>query len=512
MSESLTKLTQHLAIIHIGASAISMIIMEKEGEASRQVEFLEQPVPLGRDIFSEGIITRATTERCVEILHSYLQVLQEYGLSAADLQRLVVTNIVAEAANRDLLLNRISVSTHLKFELLDDGEMTCLIYLKTRRRLLDTPSLSEKTTLVLHVGPGNTRVILFKKGRIVRYTSYRLGAHRTREAVDPSRLAGPGFIRLIHDHISGQISQMRFDFGDEHIENIVAIGYEIQLLVPFINLAGTSKSPLNKLRQFVGEASLLSDDELVNRYQLDFHTAEALIPALVINLSIAEHFKLNSIQIPDSDYERGLLMDLAASGTLTIKIQDQVLRHAKVLGRRYQTDPKHARHVAFLCERLFEIFADFHKLTEHDALLLQVAAYLHEIGGFISPRNHHKHSEYLILNSEIFGLRHQDVDLVAQVARYHRQSPPKPTHLRYQELRPEDQIRVSKMAALLRVADALERTHNQRIKNIHGTRRGNRFFLTLEGVQDAAVERLALTFKGQLFHDIFGLEIILQEA
>ncbi|MGE9268331.1 MAG: hypothetical protein ACQKBY_09560, partial [Verrucomicrobiales bacterium] len=388
----------HQAIIHIGASAISMLVMEIEGDEKKIVEFLEQPVPIGRDIFSKGQLTRSTIERCVEVIHGYLIALRDYGLGPADLQRLALSNIIAEARNHDALLNRISVSTGLHSELLDDGEMTCLIYLKTRRRLQDTPSLSKKTTLVLHVGPGNTRVILFKKGRIVRYTSYRLGAHRTNEAIDPSRLAGPGQLRLIRDHISGQIGQMIFDFADDQIENIVAIGYEIQHLARHLTLAGQSKSPLPQLRQFIDNASLLSDEELVSRYQLDYHTAEALLPALEINHTIAQQFNLPSIEIPDSDYERGLLMDLAASDTLTTQIGDQVLRHAKVLGRRYQVNPRHARHVAFLCQRLFDELADLHQLSEHDALLLQTAAYLHEVGGFISPRNHHKHSEYLILN------------------------------------------------------------------------------------------------------------------
>jgi len=362
----------------------------------------------------------------------------------------VVTNIVAESQNKEVLFNRIAVSCGLSFEELDDGEMTRLIYLKTQRRLKETPSMKKRTTLVAHVGPGNTRILLFKKGRIVRYTSYRLGSHRTREAIDPSRLAGQGFLRLIRDHTSGQISQIHFDYQDDEIEDLIIIGYEVQLLTPFLMSKKKKACSLKKLRTLIEKAAQLSDEQFVKKYNIDFHTAEALLPALEINLAIAEAFNLEQLTVPDSDYDRGLLLDLRGSSSLTKDFQSQVILSTKTIAKRYKIDPKHSMHVAFLCARFFEELKSLHNLTGHDALLLHVSAILHEIGGFVSPRNHHKHSEYLILSSEIFGLNSTDISIISQVARYHRQSPPKPSHSRYRNLPAKDRIRVSKMAAILR--------------------------------------------------------------
>lgn len=478
------------------------------------IEYMEQPFPLARDIFRKGLISRSTAERAVTILSGFLETLREFGLSARQVERAIATNILSEASNSEVFLNRLSIACGLTVETLDDGEMTRLIYLKTRRRLLDTPSMKTRTTLVVHVGPGNTRALLFKKGRIVRYTSYRLGTHRTGEAVEASHANGPALLRLIHEHISGQVSQMCFDFQEETIEDMVVIGYEIQLLNPFLTRSGTrsgTRSALNNLRILSREAASLTSEERVRAYQLDYHTVEAILPALEINLSIADAFKQPNLRIPGSDYERGLLLDLPLTPSLTTDFQAEVVRSAQIIARQYKTNANHFTHVAFLAGRLFEETQELHQLTSHDALLLKVAAILHEIGGFVSPKAHHKHSQYLILNSEIFGLGHLDVEIVALVARYHRNSGPKPTHPTYRTLSTPDRIRVAKLAAILRVADALERTHSQRVRDISVAIRRSKLAITLHGPSDAAVERLAMQSKGRVFQDVFGLEISLSE-
>ncbi len=256
----------------------------------------------------------------------------------------------------------------------------------------------------------------------------------------------------------------------------------------------------------------MSELDLVTGFQIDYQTAEALLPALETNLAIAETFGLKELHIPSSDFEQGLLQDLLISGNLVGSLDDEVLRSARILASRYQSDPRHGEHVARIGAHLFRELQDLHGMDKHDAMLLEVAAILHEIGTFVSPRAHHKHSEYLILNSEIFGLDRRDVTIVALVARYHRHSGPRTEHPNYRDLRTRDRIRVAKLAAILRVADALERTHDQRVHEIRVHREDQRLRLTLPGVTDAAVERLAMHSKGDLFEQVFGLEVVIDEA
>jgi exopolyphosphatase/guanosine-5'-triphosphate,3'-diphosphate pyrophosphatase len=497
--------------LHIGASSVSMMVAERAADGTlTPVDFLEQPAPVARDIFRLGSVSLSTTERVVSIIKGYQKSLAELGIDPHGITRAAATNILSEARNHETVMNRIRVACGLRVATIDDGEMTRLIYLKTRRRLQHLPAMRKDTTLVVHVGPGNTRALLFQHGRITRYTSYRMGTHRTREAVEGSHTEGSALLRVIREHAFGNLAQMRFDYSDVAIDGLVLIGYEVQsVAAPLTRSSGACT--VKMLRQFTAEAAHMSDVELVKRFHLDYQTAEALLPALEINLAVAETLKLDDVHIPGSDYEQGLLHDLLVSRELTGAFAEDVLRSARILAERYQSDPGHGEHVCNLCTRFFDELADLHQLTPHDALLLKVAAILHEVGTYVSPRAHHKHSEYLILNSEVFGLDRMDVTIVAQVARYHRHAVPSLDHPGYAALSTDDRIRVSQLAALLRVADALERTHAQRVSQIEIRRESGKLRLRLPGLSDAAVERLAMASKADLFEQVFGLGVVIDE-
>ncbi len=500
-----------MTALHIGASSVSMMVADRSPDGTlTPIEFLEQPAPVARDIFRLGSVSLSTTERVVSIIHGYQKSLAELGIDPHGVTRAAATNILSEAKNHETFMNRIRVACGLRVGTIDDGEMTRLIYLKTRRRLQHMPAMRKDTTLVVHVGPGNTRALLFQDGLITRYTSYRLGTHRTREAVEASHAEGNALLRVIREHAFGNLAQIRFDYSDVTIDGLVIIGYEVQAVADSLIKAGTSCT-LKKLRQFTADTAGVSDVELVKRFHLDYQTAEALLPALEINLAIAETLALPEVHIPASEYEQGLLHDLLVSRELTGSFAEEVLRSARILAARYQSDPGHGGHVGNLCKRFFDDLADLHQLSPHDALLLQVAAILHEVGTYVSPRAHHKHSEYLILNSEVFGLDRLDVSIVALVARYHRHSGPVLDHPRYAALTTDDRIRVTKLAALLRVADALERTHAQRVAEIEIRREPGKLRLRLPGLADAAVERLAMASKADLFEQVFGLTVIIDE-
>jgi len=210
----------------------------------------------------------------------------------------------------------------------------------------------------------------------------------------------------------------------------------------------------------------------------------------------------------------GLLLDLARelSGQQDAALLAGVIHSATSIAEKYRVDLDHSTNVAELSVRLFDLFQADHGLGARHRLLLRVAALLHEIGGFVSTRAHHKHSEYLILQSEIFGLNRSETALVAQIARYHRRSVPRASHPAYMALARESRVVVSKLAALLRVADALLRGHCRRPDEIQFQRQGDELLVTLSAGRDLLLEERAVETKGDLFEDIFGVNIRLEEA
>jgi exopolyphosphatase/guanosine-5'-triphosphate,3'-diphosphate pyrophosphatase len=151
-------------------------------------------------------------------------------------------------------------------------------------------------------------------------------------------------------------------------------------------------------------------------------------------------------------------------------------------------------------------------MPPHYEVILTLAALLHDIGTFINNRSHHKHSQYLIENSDIFGLSKQDLTLVALSARYHRSALPRPTHITYTALTRVNRLRVSKLAAILRVADALDRGHAQRIRTPQFTLLPDRLQIGVAEPGDCAVEEVALKEKSDLFEQVCGKRAVLAKS
>lgn len=499
------------AVIFLGASSMDLMISETAGENARIIDVLTQPVPLARDIFRKGYISRATMDRCVQIMDDYMTLLREYGTGTTLDISFLATNIVQDMANMDTFMNRLHIAHGLRLRVIDDGEMTRLIYMSVRAVLRKNPDLLKKRVLVVHAGPGNTRLLLFEKGRITRYSSYRLGTHRTGETIGDIDYSDDSTeITLVREHIRGQIDQIQHDFHNiSPPDTIIIIGAEIQKLLPLLNPknnAAINAADISSLAEHIASKSV---EQRMIKLEQDYSSIASVLPALIINLAIAQLFGSSRIIIPPTNYGTDFLNSLILSHTDTMALEDEVLHFAALLSDRYQADRAHSRQVAKLGCMLFDALQNLHRLGKHDRLLLHVAAILHEIGTYINPKRHHQHSQYIILNSELFGLSRSDVEIIALLARYHRHGAPTTDEPTYAELEPLDRLRVQKLAAILRVADALERSHSQRIRKLGVRIADKRLEIIVEGLNDITIENMAMSQKGDLFTDIFGYEIAL---
>lgn len=500
------------AIIQFGATSVTLLVGEKDASGNfSTLDYLEKPLPLARDIFRNGMVTRPVMEQAASILREYRLTLGEYAVPDANL-RCFTTNILSEAPNHEIFLNRMQVAGNVRVEMIDDGEMTRLIYQTTVRLLKSNPQIAGANTLVSHIGPGNTRALHFVKGRITGYSSYRLGIFRTREAVAREESGTAQQLAYIEEQIRGVVDTLATDYSEAKPEYHVAIGTEIQCAAPLIAKPkqGASFITLKQLEKFTESVASMSADELVRKLHLHYTGTEGITAALQTNLALARRFDDKVLVVPEGDFQRDLLLDLLANNPQTKTFQDEVLQAAREVGKKFKTDHRHAEHVARFAQQIFADLQPLHGLDARHELLLRVAAILHETGMFVSPREHHKHSLYLILNTEIFGLSARDRTLVALLARYHRRYNPDANHPHFSELTREDRMVVIKLAAILRVADCLDRSHSQRIKKVDLKREGDFFIIETPGVEDATVEQIAINGKCDIFREIYGYEAVLR--
>ena len=263
-----------------------------------------------------------------------------------------------------------------------------------------------------------------------------------------------------------------------------------------------------------GTLAKIPPEELAAKYVIPFADAETLYPAILISTCFLSETKVESLVVPMVSIRDGLLLEMSqmASGGKRTDVSRQVTSSARSLGRKYRYDEPHAVNVAALAVKFFDLLKAEHGLGPRERMLLETAAVLHDIGIYISPTSHHKHSAYLVNASEVFGLRKSDKDIVSNVVRYHRRSLPKPTHTVYMSLPRADRTVVSKLAAILRVADALDNPHQQKVQDFTVEKAQDSYTLWVgPEAGDVSLERQAVQGKGDMFAEIFGASISLKQ-
>lgn len=499
------------AVIFLGADALSMMVAEADGASLRVLDVLSQPIALAQDVFNGGTIGRDTMERCVHIVRGYNDLLGEYRLAGTVQVRLLATNILLDVRNLDTLVNRLQINCGLQLEVMDDGEMTRLLYLNTKATFAGHEELEHKRVLVLHVGPGNTRILLFDKGRISYYASYRMGAHRTGIATSETDLGGTeSESAMIREHIRGIMEQIFYDLEDalpKAPDALVVYGPDFHRVnSPLVQGSRVTTEKLNRLAH---EITATPPARRAERYDEDSASVCALLPNVIIALTIMRELGPKLTFFPAEEFSHAFLRDLLPGQDDNLALESEVVHFTALLAAHYRVDRGHSQQIRKLSMSLFDQLQELHGLTRHDRLLLKVAAILHEVGTYISPRNHHHHSQYIILNSEIFGLSRRDVEIVGLLARYHRHGAPTAENRSYAELNQQDRLRVQKLAALLRVAEAMERAHSHRISSFTVRTNNRRLEFLVPDVHDLTIENMALRSKGALFTDIFGFDIVL---
>ncbi len=507
---------QPVAVIDIGATAIRMALAEiSDDESVRPLGTLSQSVTLGKDTFTRGIIEKSTIEDCVRVLLSYKRILDEHRIERPEQLRCVATSAVREAQNRLTFVDRIYSATGISVTPIDEAEVSRLTYLGVQPLLKSHPELDGRNVAIAEVGGGSTELLLVNGADVLFSHSYRLGSLRLREQLESFRASTVSSRKILELQIQRLIEQMLQQVPSELVNELISLGGDMRFaarqLIPDWTPEQVVKLPIDGLEKLTDAVLSMNEDRLVQKYRFSTPDAGTIGPALLSYVHLCKAFELPHILVSNVNLRDGLLTEMATRGVLSQDFVDQVVRSAIDLGRKFEFDEFHARHVAKLCRILFQNLRELHHLDPLYELLLTTAALLHEIGMYVSTGSYHKHTMYLINNSEIFGLSRQDVMLVALAARYHRKSSPKPIHPVYATLDRDRRIAVAKMAAMLRVADALDAAHSERFQELQFSRESGRLVISIPHVDDLSLEQLALRQTGTLFEETFGMPVTLRK-
>ncbi|KGM38868.1 Exopolyphosphatase [Olavius algarvensis spirochete endosymbiont] len=498
-----------IAIIDIGSSAIRLLIAQSRPSSEWDlVDSAERSLALGRDVFRNGSIDRKTINRAVAILKDFMELMAPYGID-----RIVAigTSALRESENREVFINRVLLQTGIEVAVIDGVEANQLTWLAVREPLEAVcADFKHYKSMIIEVGAGNTELMILRKGNIMASYALPIGALRYLQRID-SKVDGSVEETFRH-HASRNIRGISHELDLSKISKLLAIGSDARLVASRLGKSLSPQMdviPLAAFREFIKEIETYNSDELVEHLNLPWNEAELLYPSLIILNEFVESTRADEIFVHSGNIRQGLLVNYATGHSALREIfSTQVIESSRGIAKHYRANMKHAE---FVRKQAIVLYNKLNtELDLKDRLLLESAALLHDIGTYISAENHHKHSQYIIQNSDIFGLSVADKEIVGHIVRYHRRSQPRNSHTSYMKLDRRSRIIVQKLAALLRIADALDRSHTQSVV-ISDLKAGNKkltIFTAYAG--DISMEKLSLAEKSDFFENLFGLKILLR--
>ena len=509
--------TYPIAVIELGTTAIRMAIGQTDGVTGVQIlEQLVRGVSLGKDTFTQREIRRQTLQQCVDVLKSYRRKLEEYQCTNPNHIRVVATSAVREAQNRMVFLDRVYTATGFVVEPIDDAEIARVTYLGIRPLLEKSDELRDATTMLMEVGGGNTDILLLDGKDILLSHAYRLGSLRLQQMLRQYNASHDQSGNIMTGQIDRTMEQIREALPRNSRIELLALGGDVRFASKLLQLetanSQITRIPVDALSTLTHKLTQLSVDQISRRYHLELTQAETLVPALLTYLRAASMLRADDLLVTQFNLRDALLNGMLQTADWSEDFREQIVRSARELARRFTVDLNFSEHVAKLSSQIFWSLQSIHQMDSRCETILYVAALLHECGMFVSSSAYHKHSFYLITNSELFGLSSLDHRLVALVARYHRRALPKASHDAFAQLQLDDRVLVSQLAAILRIARCLNHSRNQRIIAPEFQIERQRFIVqATTGSGDLSLEQLELRQNSTLFEDTFGLDILLRQ-
>src|SRR5688572_19159100 len=500
-----------LAAIDVGSNSLHMIVAQIGVDGSVTTLWrAKEMVGLGRLSFPSRRLSREAIKQAVLALRRFQQ--EAYNRHSEKILA-VATSAVREAANGGEFIQRARRELGINIRVVSARDEARLIY----RGASLSCDLKGGPYLILDIGGGSVEFIVADDTRPLLLESRKLGAARmTAQFVrsDPIDAAELGDLLKVYDKelapIASDVLALRPTAAlgtSGTLENIAA-------------MCGSAPPPDSKqpaviaaddLSRLVGRLmeSRAKDREKISG--LDAQRRDQIVAGAVLANEIFRRLNLKRMQICGSALPEGMVVEYISRHLPDLAVRRQIpdprRRSVLQLARRCNWEQPHAEHVSKLALQLFDQLASRHGQGPRERELIEYGCLLHDIGWHIAGKKHHKHGMYLILHGGLRGFSEEEVEIMANIARYHRKSPPAADKAPYSQLTPSARRIVRVGVAILRIADGLDRSHNQVVSALRCRVLDNRLRVRLDTRGDPALEIWGAKRKKEFFEKVFGLAI-----
>lgn len=495
--------TNRIAAIDIGTNSIHMIIAELAKREVRVVDREKEMVQLGLSSLDGAPLSEEAMGRGVEAIAKMAEVAR--GWQVDDIVA-VATSAVREAPNRREFLKRVKERAGIKPRVISGEEEAHYIWYAVRAAV----DLGSSTALCVDIGGGSVEFIVGTADEIYYTASEPLGSLRLSQKFDLDDHPLPGDVEACRDHVARHLRKVARRVRDLGVDLTIGTSGTIQTLTSMVTAAAEAPASVPRtltyedLLDLVGLLGTTSRAERIAKYGLEEKRAATIVAGAIALETILDELGIDAILACPAAIREGIVQLHLSDDGETARAGAELRRESVLaLAQRSGTDKRHARQVAKLAVRIFDQTVKLHALPAESRELLEYAALLHEIGMHVSDRGYHKHSYYLVRHSNLRGFTEEQVIIVANVVRYHRKATPAEEHQNVGELTPQQLGDVEKLAAILRIAVALDRSHAQTVRDVAVEVKPDEVRFVVRERSDAAVEIAAAKKRARTFGELF---------
>jgi exopolyphosphatase/guanosine-5'-triphosphate,3'-diphosphate pyrophosphatase len=504
------------AAIDIGSNSIRMEAAEVvPGQPTRILASDREVTRLGESVFRSGVVSEEAIRATCGVLSRMCDLYRKLDVVGV---RAVATSAIRDTRNQKEFLARASECVGAPVEIISGREEARLIHLGVE----STWQQPGKSTLIIDIGGGSVEIIAGHDSHLREAFSRPLGAVRLKELFIKDDPPAPRQLHQMHEFIREKLAGAVTSLGHQQWDRVIATSATAAAVVSAVaRVPGSKREAVDRMRVTRSQVRRLYDRiaelNLAGRRSITGigpRRAEIIVPGVAVLLEFLKEFHLPAMFYSRAGVRDGIIADLAARnvGAEMSRLSRDQRREVEEMGRRYGVSMERARKVASVAALLFTALQPLHQLPPAAGKLLEAAAYLLDVGHFVSNVGHHKHSHYVVSNSDMAGFTDRERLVIAALCRYHRKSMPNPMHNSYQSLTPDERRTVLLLTPILRLADNLDRTHDERIHHAEARLRDGEVVVQLHSHSDIDLEQWGAERAGEAFRQVYGRSIALAKV
>lgn len=498
------------ASIYIGSYEISMKIFELSVKRGiKEIDCLRHRMELWRDAYANGDIGVATVDELCGVLSEFGKIMNSYQVDA---YRAFAGVTIRDAANAAFVLEQIRLRTKLQVSVQSNSEHRFMSYQAVASTEAFEKMIAENAAVV-DVGGGSLQITLFVGGKAVTTQHLPIGTMRLREQIAAS-MPPEHYEQHIQELVDKELTVFKeLYLPHEGIRHLILMG---DYVVEVVRALGRSESTLpveaDRFVRYTEKLSKQSVEHIAEELDLSNEKDLLIVPSLVIFRRVVQEMRAEDIYVPGLDANDGIAYDYAQTHNIVKATHDftqDVLSAAEHLGSRYFGYEPHIRALERTALSIFDAVKKLHGLTKRERLLLQVAALLHDCGKYVSLVNAPRCAYDIIISSEIIGLTHLEREIVASTVLYNT-LPLEPYEQVADKMDTKSYITVAKLAAILRLANALDKSHKQKMKSLKASLTGGSLIITPEVAENVWLERGIFETRAAMFEQVFGVKAVIK--